>query len=150
VSHRRNVPSESIEMADELLMEAVHNEQVIETGKVPRLANLEEAEEMMTIERDEQWEHFFMPTIEHQLTNPGSSLTGFSIMQDINAEEYEGAGLLPHTHPVGVLPRRVRQSQVTKLQAVRFHNKCKEEERAAMLRLRARNDATIASLRGKR
>jgi hypothetical protein len=95
---------------------------------------------------EEQYVAFFCPPIDQQLSQPGSSLTGRSIVEEVT--EMELSNTLPsYNTPIGRLPRRVRvRRPLTKAQLAKEHNERMERKRAAMLKARRHNDAVLAAL----
>ncbi len=102
--------------------------------------------EIKNEQEDEQYQHFFMPMIDSQLTSPGSSLTGRSIMEEV--VEMELANTLPHyTTPIGRLPRQVRKRRPkTSAQHAVEHNERMQRQQTELRARQKHNDAVIASL----
>jgi len=72
-------------------------------------------------------------------------------LQEVEAMRLAGT-LMPFREGqhIGMLPRRVPPKKLTKAQYAKLHNERMTREREAMLQLRAKNDAEIALLTGRR
>jgi len=106
--------------------------------------------EIMNEVEDERYQRFFMPMIDSQLSSPGSSLTGRSIMEEITEMELDHK--LPHfSVPIGRLPQRVRKARArTAAQLAKLHNE-RMDERQTQLRARQKhNDNVLNSLIARR
>jgi hypothetical protein len=100
----------------------------------------------MNKREDEQYVAFFCPPIDQQLSQPGSSLTGRSIMEEITEMELDNT--LPHfSTPVGRLPQRVRKPRArTAAQLTALRNERMNERQRALRSRQKHNDRVLESL----
>jgi len=88
---------------------------------------------------------FLAPTVEEQMNTPGSSLTGRSIIEELTEDRMNGKVAPFVSGPIGAYVRTPKKKPLTDRQVQQIHNKWREQERAIMLALRAKNDAAMVS-----
>ena len=116
--------------------------------KTARVADLNgidadtEVEQIELAPADVELLHFTMPTLDAQLNKPGSSLTGMSIMEEIQSDRMHGK-LRPYTkvEPIGAYERREPNSPARPVNT--DPNNQAELNRKEMLVLRAANDRAM-------
>jgi hypothetical protein len=90
---------------------------------------------------DQNEYNFLHPLIDYQMTSPGSSLTGRSIMEELMEDRLSGRVAPFKQGPIGAYKRRPVPKTYTL-------SNWPELERKAMLELRAKNDANLTRLEG--
>jgi hypothetical protein len=84
--------------------------------------------------------------IEEVVSHPTCSLTGYSIMEEVVEKELDGT-LPPFVPgPLGAYEFVPGPAQVTDAELKTIHNRWREQDQKALRELRAKNDATLASL----
>jgi hypothetical protein len=108
----------------------------------PKKPTVGEQDRLMGNEEDDHEYAFVMqPEIETQLTQPGSSLTGNSILWELFDDRMNGKIAPFKPGPIGAYKRRPVPKPFTL-------SNWPELERKAMLELRAKNDAALTALEG--